>query len=318
LLQPGNEVTLQVNSVTPPPVPGTPLSLPPLGPNQIAATVTGTTPQGQIILRTDAGAGPANPLLFVKANIAAQPGSTVTLTVTPAKFDWLPVTLGSDNNIQALQQALSALGQLDPQMLRQVMEQQVPQPTQALPGALLFFLSALKQGGFNQGNVRGWLGDEAVDRLTNAGKGGLVARLAGDMDTAGQTTLRDPVIGEWRAYPIPLHAEQQLQSFTLHVHQDGGDRQPKTSSGGAGKVRFLIDLRLSRLGSVQLDGFVHSRKLEMIVRTESPLPSGVPTDMRSAYLRALNAVNYTGGLNFQVGWKHWVILQQGGGKSLTT
>ena len=148
------------------------------------------------------------------------------------------------------------------------------------------------------------------DLLARAGKSELMARLAGDMSESGHI-VRDNVVGEWRAYPLPLHAEGHLQMLNLYVHRD--PRQSERGSGnapGSGSVRFVIDMRMSRLGAMQLDGLVQPKKLDMIVRSEHTLPPGLPNELRSSYSRTLDALGYTGGLSFQLGRHHWLVIQR--------
>ncbi|HEU0117980.1 MAG TPA: hypothetical protein VFR09_05045, partial [Alphaproteobacteria bacterium] len=252
-LQPTSQVSLQVIAVYPPapsaaatpPSPSVPVALPipaslpeavnipQPGPGQIIATVTGNLPNGQAILK----AGDAT--LYIKTPIDAPVGTTLLIAVEQPKAPTLPITpQDGQSNIANLQQALSTLAQINPQLAQAVIENHIPQPTQALPGALLFFMSAFKQG-----NVKTWLGNDAVETLMHAGKYELVAKLAEDLTKAGQPA-NDPVVGEWKSYPVPLQANNQFQVMNFYVHQqgqrEGGDKGSiESASSKKGNVRFL-------------------------------------------------------------------------------
>jgi len=310
LLTPGNEVALHVVSVLPnfPDASGRQAPLPLLASNQIVATVTGTGTDGQLILK----AGDAT--LFVKSQIIAPAGTSVIVSVDQVKNTSL-VTLPSADGpaFQSLQHVLAALEQISPRVLQNVMLNFLPRPTDALPGALLFLLSAFKQG-----NVRDWLGDNTVDILANAGKSDVVRSLSKELSAAGQPA-QDAVVGEWRTYPIPLYAGQQFQSLTLYVHSDRDARKDKAqNAAGAGKIRFVIDMRMSKLGAMQIDGFVQKKKLDMILRSENVLPEGLHRELRQGYIKALDAVGYTGTLNFQVGRHHWMVMQKSAPAGIVT
>jgi hypothetical protein len=298
-LQPGHEVTLKVDSVIPP-SPSSALAPPPaLAPGQIAATVTDAGTDGHLILK----AGDAS--LFVKAQVTAPAGTTVILTVDAAKAPLLITAPSTDPiNFPALPQALAALAQSDPAVLQQMLSTHMPQPTEALPGALMMLFSA-----FRQGNVRSLLGEAATDRLIHLGKTELIKSLAHDLTSAGQPA-HDSVVGEWKSYPIPLYSQAQFQALTLYVHHDKDSKQERAVAAPSYKVRFLIDMRLSRLGAMQLDGFVQSKKLDMILRSENLLPEGLHHDLRGAYIKAMGAVGFTGSLNFQVGRQGWMVMQR--------
>ncbi len=309
LLIPGNEVSLHVVSVLPSSTEAAArqAQLPTLLPNQIVATVSGTGTDGQLILK----AGDAT--FFVKAQITAPAGTSMIVLVDEVKNSSL-VTLPQSEQpaFPSLPQVLAALEQISPRVLQNVMLNFLPRPTDALPGSLIFLLSA-----FGQGNVRNWLGDNTVDVLANSGKSGIVRSLSKELAGAGQPA-QDAVVGEWRSYPIPLYAGQQFQSLTLYVHNDRDARKEKSQKEAVGKIRFLIDMRLSKLGAMQIDGFVQQKKLDMILRSENVLPEGLHQELRRGYIKALDAVGYAGTLNFQVGRHHWMVMQKSAPPGIVT
>jgi hypothetical protein len=311
LLTPGNEVSLRVVSVLSGAAQGSHTGqapLPPLAPNQIVATVSGTGTNGQLILK----AGDAT--LFVKSQITAPVGTSVILSVDEVTISSL-VTLPPSEELSfpALPQVLAALEQVSPRVFQNVMLNFLPRPTESLPGALMFLLSA-----FGQGSVRNWLGNDTVDVLANAGKSAIVRNLSKELKSTGQPA-QDAVVGEWRSYPIPLFSNQQFQALTLYVHNDRDARKDEAQSpSGVGKIRFLIDMRLSKLGAMQIDGFVQSKKLDMILRSENMLPEGLHQELRQGYIKALDAVGYAGTLNFQVGRHHWMVMQKAAPEGIVT
>jgi hypothetical protein len=307
LLQPGSAVILRVDAFLPSANANS--SLPPLSTNQIVATVTGTGTDGQLILKA------GDTTLFVKAQAAAPVGTSVILTVEPNKAAAL-LTLPAlqTTNFQALTQAVATLAQTNPQVLQQLMNFHIPQPTEALPGALLLLFSAFKQG-----NVRSWLGNSATDALTRDGTPDIINKLSRELSDSGQL-VQDPVVGEWKSFPIPLYAQQQFQALTLYVHNDRNNQHERapTAPQFSGKLRFLIDMRLSKLGALQVDGFVQPKKLDMILRSETLLPEGLHNELRLAYIKAVDAVGYTGTLNFQVGHQHWMVMQRTNQRGIVT
>ncbi len=310
LLVPGNEVSLRVENLLPrvSDFLGTQQATLPLEPTQIMATVIGTGTEGQLILKAQ------DCTLFVKTQVTASVGTPIILSVNAPKDEGhVTVPAFQDLNFEALPQALAALEQISPQIFHNVVSNFLPQPTESLTGALLFLLSAFKKG-----NVSGWLGGSAVETLKSAGKSSIVGSLAKELSEAGQTS-QDPVVGDWRSYPIPLYAHNQFQALTLHVHSDRDARKDTEGrAAGAGKIRFLIDVRLSRLGAMQIDGFVQPKKLDMVLRSEAVLPEGLHDELRTAYIKALDAVGYAGTINFQVGRQHWMVVTKDAPKGIVT
>lgn len=303
------------NQSSTPQAPATPFvftkiaDLPPPAANQVVATVVGNGPSGQLILKTN------DAVIFVKQNVDTPVGSTLLVTVEPDKTDTpMPLSNLKQSNISLLQQVLSVMEQISPQLAQQTLTNRIPQPaSQNLSGALLFLFSAFKQG-----NLRGWLGDEAVDTMARAGKIELMTKLTEELKNLGQPA-RDPVVGEWRSYPIPLHNNGHFQVLNFYVHHQG-DRQPKNERGRPinDHMRFVIDMRMSILGALQLDGFVRPKKLDMIIRSEKTLPEGLNQELRDSYRNVLTAIDYAGSLNFQVGRNNWLVMQMAGSKAAIT
>jgi hypothetical protein len=313
MFQSGTELNLQIDAVILPTAQNT--SAPPLpqAPNQILATVIGNGPGGQPILKA------GDTTLFVRqpSNLPAGTQLLATVETTRSAASTL-LTLPEVQQFPALQQVMAALAQIDPVMARALTGTRIPQADTELPGTLLFFLSAIRQG-----DVRSWLGNGALDLLTRAGKAELVGKLMQEFQSASQS-VRDNVVGEWRAYTVPLHDNNQFAALHFYVH---GERERHASNPGGdkskpvnpGQVRFLIDVRMSRLGAMQLDGFLRPRQLDIIVRSEIRLPPGLDNELRTSYAKTLAAIGYNGGLGFQTGRQGWLNMQKPpAGRAITT
>lgn len=303
-LQPGKDVVLHIDAVT---LPSAPAPVP-LNPNQVAATVIGNGSNGQLILKS------SDATLYIRADVTAPLGTNLLLTVDtskPAPPAILPPL--EQQSFTSLQQTLEALAQINPQLAQQFIDTHIPQPNTQLAAPLLFFLHALKQG-----NPQSWLGKDNVEILTKANKMALLSKLTHDL-SASVHTERDPTVGEWKSYPVPIYTQQQFQNITLHVHGDG---HQQTSTGVDGdkpkQVRFLIDTHMSRLGPIQLDGLVRPKKLDMILRSESSLPAGLPQDLRTSYIKTIEAIGFTGSLSFQIGKQNWIVPHKENSQSLVT
>jgi hypothetical protein len=270
--------------------------------SQINATIISKSVNGGLILQS------ADTTLYVRESVNLPVGTTLLLTATsPNPVQSLGLADLSNTGLGSLQQILAALNQIDPQLAQQVTNAIVPQPNAQLPGTLLFFLNVLQQGDFHN-----WLGATASEKLARIGKYELINRLAIDIKMATETT-RDAVVGEWRSYPIPLRLDQHMEMLKLYVHPDPQkypdhvDLKPDTKC-----IRFLIEVRMSRLGQIQLDGMVQPKNLNMIVRSEHALPVWLGQDLRATYTNMLEATGFNGGLVFQTGRQHWLTMQHKG------
>jgi len=215
----------------------------------------------------------------------------------------------SGASFPALRDALSALAKLDPAIARQVVHTILPQPNGQLPGTLLLFVAMMRKG-----DVRGWLGERATRALEAAGRADLIARLAGELASgSGTGGSAQPQGAEWRPQPIPLLHGGEIVPVHLWLQRPGSPTEEDGTSGsGRCGTRFLIDLDLSRLGPLQLDGHVEGRRLDLILRSSIRFPGPLRDGLVTRFAAACAASNLAGRLRFQPGGDGWVRPAAGG------
>lgn len=101
---------------------------------------------------------------------------------------------------------------------------------------------------------------------------------------------------EWRTFVLPVADGERLVPFQLHLrHSEGG------ASGEAGDAgaRFMIDVDLSRLGAIQLDGFYRRRQLFLTIRSGRRLPRGFGERLKEIFDRTLLAADMAGELRIE-------------------
>ena len=81
---------------------------------------------------------------------------------------------------------------------------------------------------------------------------------------------------------------------------DEGKKEEEENRMGPG-TRFVVDVNLSKLGHMQLDGFVQdgTKHFDLIVRTDARLSNEVQNGIRSVFEGANETTGVTGGLTFQ-------------------
>jgi hypothetical protein len=165
--------------------------------------------------------------------------------------------------------------------------------------ATMAFVQAMRSG-----DARTWPGDSSLRALERAGPRGaqLSAQLSGEVKEMASRASETQ--SEWRTTPMPWNLEGRIERVNLITRREGdGDDEAKNKSGGRGQgTRFLINLDLSRLGSMQLDGmFVKgTRAFDMMVRTKEPLPENIRRDLSGLFADSNAAMGLKGTLSFQV------------------
>lgn len=295
--KPGTQVSFRLEEIIPADAKSSPLPRE----NQLLATVIGKGTNGQALL----SAGTMT--LFLRQTVDVSEGHRLLLTLLPQKPEpdlSLPPQTGF--GLPALQRLMSALAQIEPALAQQVMQRQMPQMNELLPSTLLLLFNAIQQGG-----VHGWLGETAVERLKKAGKIGLVAGLAEEMRQASGIA-QDPVAGQWRSWPIPVYDESGFFMLRLYVRRERDRKQEGSAYPVSPQTRFLINLNLSRLGNMQIDGLSQKKRLDLIVRSERQLPFDMPGELRAHYLKNLAALGLDGSISFQTGRSQWIEIRKAG------
>lgn len=269
----------------------------------VTAQVTGFTSQG-LPLVTVQWPGRAMPQSFVMQFNSNNLQLGTQLQITPKAQVLAPIARQSNPLLQgfqwpALEELYNALLQTNPNSAAS-MARTLPtpaSPAQIGPAAMMF-IAAVRSGDLN-----GWLGDRKMDLVQRAGKTDILSRLTQD---SGQTvrTTEPASSGDWRAVPLPMFWEGEIQKVTLYTRYE--DPQQQQDENEDGQTRFIFDLTLSRMGDVQIDGLLKDKRLDLVVRTQNAFSQPMQQTMRQAYTGALDSTDLTGDLNFQGSTKNWV------------
>ena len=84
--------------------------------------------------------------------------------------------------------------------------------------------------------------------------------------------------------------------------------QDRDSGGGeddADQTRFVVEVEMSRLGDLQLDGLVRGKRLDLILRSRAPLPDFMRRDITQIFHEANEITGNRGKIGFQssLEWK---------------
>ncbi len=280
---------------TPPPAVGSSATAPPTAP--APAPGPGSTTQAS-----------APPATLPSQVASASPGRMASvakpapapLPIAAGDPGEAPLPIDSARRVPALREAISVLSAADPALATQFVRSVLPQANTQLAATLLFFLSATRGG-----DIRGWVGDRVAARLDDAGRADLVPRLSAEL--AAPRAMPEPTAGEWRSQTIPLYQDTDIGGLVLHVRAAGDEGGANGTAEENGR-RFLIEMDLSRMGPLQLDGLVRAKRLDLTVRSQAAFPEAMRQDMRALFRDASETVGLQGGLTFQAGGHDWVTV----------
>jgi hypothetical protein len=267
---------------------GEPLIQSPLG--FIRLQASGQVPYGSQISFEVLEATPPNPLNIPNPIDAAKPAQ-----ITELAHQW-----NSLQQIFSLLTGRSTLTELDEQLTnQQATTNFTPQTTatgQTISSALLVFLSALKRNDFNN-----WLGYSNIRQLQSQGHDDLLKKAQGEFASlANQFTQSPP--DQWQPLFFPIAVDGMLQQVRLFVKRDRKQNQQEEQRKEE-DTRFVIEVDLTQLGELQMDGFVRKQdnklQFDMVIRSLNGLSKEIQSDILRIYNDMGDITGYNGSITFQ-------------------
>ncbi|MBM3554337.1 MAG: hypothetical protein FJX47_02140 [Alphaproteobacteria bacterium] len=256
--------------------------------------------EGQVTVRTGAG------LLRLDASGTPPIGTSLRMEVLSSS---LPVRAASqglasagidsrlgmvqtlEGGLGGLRQLIDALRAADPQ-LAQALTARLPGPNAMMTANMMSFIGAV-----NAGDAKAWLGADVTKALKKAGKGDLIEKLEGDFQKLHKLAGETP--GGWQTHIVPMFDGQEVQQIRMFMKRN---RRKKDDEDGANRpsTRVLVDLSLSALGDMQIDGMIQDKRFDMILRTRFPMDDAMQRDILGLYVQAMELSGMSGGLQFHV------------------
>ncbi|MFD2262633.1 hypothetical protein ACFSM5_07015 [Lacibacterium aquatile] len=261
-----------------------------------------TARQGQVVQATVVGTANGRPLVSLEGSllsIEARPlptGTQVTMllpplpTVTAARP--APAVFPTYPSLPAVAETASQLGGQPAAVMAAILPKLGPR----LAAELMVVASA-----FTRGDIRPLVSDGVRQQIDRAGRTKAASALAGEVAEGSREASKNTA-AEWRMITLPIHTGQSIEPIRLWLHAaPEADEDGKGQKGGeAQDTRFMIDLTLSKLGAIQIDGLARPGKLDLVFRTPGQLPQQIRRELNAVYVAAASAHNIAGGVAFQV------------------
>jgi hypothetical protein len=183
----------------------------------------------------------------------------------------------------ALAEVLTTLDRVAPELAARLRSDLTPQSGAQLAGTLLFLLGAM--GGGN------WPGAKTSSALDRAGRSDLRLRL--DSDVTELRRLADPPRGDWHVFVLPQLDGTSLSAVHLYLRRNsGGDTRPEDGT------RFVLDVEMSRLGALQLDGLVRHKRLDLMLRSQREIAAELRREIAAVFRDTTTAAGFVGEIAF--------------------
>ncbi len=264
----------------------------------VTGVVTMTNLQGHSILQTHVG-----PISLTTPSLLP-PSTTISFLITAAltpltimPFGEMAVHKGDiileTYRWPELEDAIRTLNDSHPTLGQHLLNSILPKTGPTFAASIIFLVSAIRDG-----DIRNWFGDAPVRALQRM-KPELMSRLRDDFLQISQLS-DDNTSSIWRSYPLPFSNGQEIEQIRLYIKRklESDDDGADTPDQG---TRFILDLDLTYLGRIQLDGLVRSsqKQFDLIFRTDNPLHQVLQNGIRNIFQKGIEETGHIGGLTFQ-------------------
>lgn len=267
-------------------------------------------PDGHIVLQqpVDVPVGTQMAVALMQMSLADVMALSPLLTTAggpPLSFDPL-----QSRTWPALQETLQVLVDQSSNAA-QLLKNTLPAPVAArMTPTALFFLAALRVG-----SIESWLGENILQALNKAGRKDLIERLSGDFKSLSRQA-QNTIGGDWRVISLPMLHDEQISQIQFYVRRQQDDDQDRAEDGETRKItRFILNLTLSRMGDMQMDGLIRQKRLDLILRSESALPFDIRQEIMQRFAAGIEQVNMQGKVSFQTRAEKWAHIDTGSGDS---
>ena len=222
--------------------------------------------------------------------------SLLSLKVVSAQTPDLPeTTVAPEQNSPwaFLNDAFEGLQKTDPNAVESL-KAVLPQVGNRLPTLMLSFMHAAATGA----DVRSWLGEANVQALQAMGKRG--EAVLKNIEKEFSTAVKKGTDGKslWKGYDIPLMTGTAVEPVSLYLQQSSEalEERSKNRPPPATAVRFVLDLNLTKLGRMQLEGLSQraNRSFNLNIRYVYPLSETVTARLGEIFSKTLDAMGYAG------------------------
>ena len=298
----GSTLALKVVSFTIPQAPNPSLSIPKfIGSvslqtgSTLTGVVTGTQGVSQTVVQTQAGP------VSLPTTDALPRGTQITFEISQLNISkgienhelstLRPLSGSGGANWPALSDTINVLGDISPAAQTQLLQAALPRADALMSTNVLFFLAALRGG-----DLKGWMGDGPL-RILERQRPDLAGRLRDDLGQLSRQ-ITDPETGDWRMHAVPYLNNDEIDRIRLLVRDQDDDEDENTPDDSS---RFVIDLNLSVMGHLQIDGLVGNggKRVDVVLRSDSALSAQMRDDIRALYANAIEVTGIDGSIGFQ-------------------
>jgi hypothetical protein len=238
----------------------------------------------------------ATPLgtLAVSEPLALPPGTLLLLAPLPDDAGALTTPTADpptrfDKGWSALESTLTTLGHAAPELAAHLRADLSTQSGERLAASLMVLVAALRNN-----TPRLWPGDAVERALSVAGRDDLKLKLGEEF--AEMRGLADnPATNPWQVFLLPLIDGAAVRPVRLYIKRRGERGRRSAEDDHA---RFVLEFELTRLGLLQLDGFVRPQRFDLVLRSHVALAPPLRSAVERIFYDRVAASGLAGSIDF--------------------
>ena len=205
----------------------------------------------------------------------------------------IPFALSAFPNWSNLEELLDKLNYSEKTSTqKEFLENIISKPGKNLTASLAYFISAVRTG--KAANWTGTLFNEQA--FSNRGR--FSEQLQDDFSFMQKAS--EPSDTGWRGFFLPLLDENHLSIIQFFLRNENNRKHQAKIKKDNDAVQFLLEVNLTTIGKMQIEGRIKNKELDLIIRTRKLLKGPLKQGIERVFLKTLSTSELVGKLTFRV------------------
>ena len=258
--------------------------------------IVAQTPSGQTILSIEEKFLILNGALKhpIGTNLVLQfPLSPIEQNRAQSSNSNIPFALSAFPNWSNLEELLDKLNYSEKTPTqKEFLENIISKPGKNLTASLAYFLSAVRTG-----QAKNWTGT-LFNEQAFSNRERFLEQLQDDFSFMQKAS--EPSDTGWRGFFLPLLDENHLSIIQFFLRNEHHRKPNAKTKNDNDAVQFLLEVNLTTIGTMQIEGRIKNKELDLIIRTRKFLKGPLKQGIERVFIKTLTTSELVGKLTFRV------------------
>ena len=229
----------------------------------------------------------------IGTNLVLQfPVSTTEQNKAQSRNSNIPFALSAYPNWSNLEELLDKLnysGKTPTQ--KEFLQSIISRPGKNLTASLAYFLGAVRTG-----QAANWTGN-LFNEQPFSNRERLLEQLQDDFRFMQRAS--EPSETGWRGFFLPLLDDNHLSIIQFFLRHDHNRKHHEKTKNENNTVQFLVEVNLTTIGTMQIEGRIKNKELNLVIRTKKFLESHFKQGIERVFINTLTTSELVGKLTFR-------------------